>query len=93
MTFRIAYVIVYVIIYVTVYVIIYVIVYVKAYVIIYVNEDTMQLKTFIKNNRREIDEIVKIYYRVLPRNDKERYIWILDDEGLYRWAHREGVNI
>jgi hypothetical protein len=53
----------------------------------------MSIKQFIKNNRREIDEIVKLYYGVYIRNDEERYTWLLDDEGLYRWAHREGVNI
>lgn len=53
----------------------------------------MHISTFIKQNRREIDEIVKIYYKKDVRNDEERYEWILDDEGLYRWAHREGVNI
>lgn len=27
------------------------------------------------------------------RNDAERRQWILNDEGLYRWAQNEGVNI
>lgn len=53
----------------------------------------MTLKTFITTNRKEIDAIVKRYYRVSITNDKERYEWILNDEGLYRWAHQEGVNI
>jgi hypothetical protein len=53
----------------------------------------MSIKLFIKNNRKEIDGIVKNYYRVVLTNDKERYEWILNDEGLFRWAHREGVNI
>jgi hypothetical protein len=53
----------------------------------------MTISTFIQQNRREIDAIVKRYYKVEIANDKERYDWILDDEGLFRWAHREGVNI
>ena len=28
-----------------------------------------------------------------PRNDKERKAWVSSDEGLYRWAQREGVPI
>lgn len=28
-----------------------------------------------------------------PLNDKERREWILNDEGLYRWARSEGVRI
>jgi hypothetical protein len=26
-------------------------------------------------------------------NDRERRLWILNDEGLYRWARAEGVRI
>ena len=53
----------------------------------------MRIATFIQQNRRDIDAIVKRYYRITLVNDKERYEWILSDEGLYRWAHQEGVNI
>lgn len=53
----------------------------------------MKLQTFITHNREAIDSIVKQYYRSVPMNDKERYEWLLSDEGLYRWAHQEGVNI
>jgi hypothetical protein len=53
----------------------------------------MKVSTFIKNNRREIDAIVKRYYNTVVYNDKERHEWLLTDEGLYRWAHQEGVNI
>jgi len=53
----------------------------------------MRLQTFIHQHRKEIDRIVKQYYNVMPINDKERYEWLLSDEGLYRWAHQEGVNI
>ena len=55
--------------------------------------DIMRIQTFIQSNRKEIDTIIQQYYKSLPNNDKERYEWILSDEGLYRWAHQEGVNI
>lgn len=51
------------------------------------------LTTWIKENRKEIDEAIK---RVLPNaciNDAERRLWVLNDEGLYLWAKSEGVNI
>jgi hypothetical protein len=53
----------------------------------------MKIKQFIKDHRKEIDRIVKMYYGDMVRNDKERHEWILSDEGLYRWAQQEGVNI
>jgi hypothetical protein len=53
----------------------------------------MKLKDFINENKQEIDTIIYDYYRVVVKNNRERKLWILDDEGLYRWAHREGVNI
>ena len=28
-----------------------------------------------------------------PLNDRERRLWILNDEGLYNWARQEGVKI
>ena len=55
--------------------------------------DIMRIQTFIQSNRKEIDTIIQQYYKSLSNNDKERYEWILSDEGLYRWAHQEGVNI
>mgnify|MGYP003390152441 CR=1 FL=1 len=53
----------------------------------------MTVRQFIKTYRKEIDAIVKEYYGVIVTNDKDRHRWLLDDEGLYRMAHREGVNI
>ena len=54
----------------------------------------MTLKDFIKDNREDIDECIK---RVCPNNryfnDAERENWVLNDEGLYRWARSEGVRI
>lgn len=53
----------------------------------------MTIKDFIRKHRTEIDRIVYTYYQVTVRNDKTRLEWILSDEGLFRWAHQEGVNI
>lgn len=56
-------------------------------------ECEMTLRQFLKENRDEIDSAIK---RVVPNvrlNDSERRLWVLNDEGLYRWARREGVRI
>lgn len=53
----------------------------------------MTIKSFIQQHRQEIDQIVKQYYRVDITNDRARHEWLLNDEGLYVWAQREGVNI
>lgn len=51
------------------------------------------LTNWIRDNRATIDEAIK---RVCPNcrlNDSERRMWILNDEGLYRWARSEGVRV
>jgi hypothetical protein len=53
----------------------------------------MTIKQFIRRNKREIDAIILEYYGQKPENDESRYEWILNDRGLYEWAHQEGVNI
>lgn len=53
----------------------------------------MTIKQFIKDNRKKIDSIVQEFYGQTPSSDTDRHEWILNDEGLYRWAHQEGVNI
>lgn len=56
----------------------------------------MSLTQFIKENRAELDAAIA---RAIGResnpypNDAERRIWVLNDEGLYRWAKSEGVRI
>ena len=56
----------------------------------------MRLQTFIKDNRVELDAAIA---RAIGRdnnpsaNDEERRLWILNDEGLYRWARSEGVRL
>lgn len=53
----------------------------------------MTLKQFIKENRKELDECIQRVAPGSPRNDNERRLWILNDEGLYRWARSYGVKI
>jgi hypothetical protein len=55
----------------------------------------MSLNQFIRTYRAELDVAIR---RALNDpdfrlNDKERRLWILNDEGLYRWARSEGVPI
>lgn len=56
------------------------------------------LQQFIKENRQEIDECIIRALGGDPKsyrykNDEERRLWILNDEGLYLWARSEGVRI
>lgn len=67
----------------------------------------MDMRTFIRENRDEIDAAINgALYRhdgnggagTVPdppptRNDDERRDWIANDEGLYDWARSEGVNV
>ena len=53
----------------------------------------MTMKQFMKDHRPAIDSYI---LRMVPGarlNDKERRLWILNDEILYRWARKEGVRI
>jgi len=55
----------------------------------------MRMSEFIKQNRKELDRLIKkamhdMDYRL---NDGDRKDWILNDEGLYNWARREGVKV
>jgi len=58
----------------------------------------MTLRQFIRDNRSELDAAIARGMSVSVddlhrRNDDERRLWILNDEGLYRWARSEGVRI
>lgn len=61
----------------------------------------MTMREFLKENRELIDTCIR---GVLDRpnsrgergapttlNDRERRLWVLNDEGLYRWARKEEV--
>ncbi|MBI4330347.1 MAG: hypothetical protein HY673_03590 [Chloroflexi bacterium] len=54
---------------------------------------TMTMSQFIQQHREQLDR--EIHQRVpnLKLNDEERRLWVLNDEGLYRWARSEGVKI
>ena len=65
----------------------------------------MSLRDFIRANRVELDRIITLrrgpvgnqYYKCGCRDtgrldDEERRLWVLNDEGLYRWfASTSGV--
>ena len=54
----------------------------------------MTLRDFIKNNRNELDKLIAKALGMPEnplKNDNERRLWILNDEGLYGWARSEGV--
>jgi len=53
----------------------------------------MTLKEFIKRNKTDIDESIKQACPNARLNYSERRDWIMNDEGLYRWAQSEGVRI
>jgi hypothetical protein len=54
------------------------------------------LEQFIEEHRAEIDAAIagalKKDANPIP-TDRERRMWILNDEGLYWWARAEGVKI
>ena len=53
----------------------------------------MKMQEFIKANRQELDNAIQSVSPGAPKNDHERRLWILNDEGLYNWARSEGVKI
>lgn len=67
----------------------------------------MTIKEFIRQNQASIDNCINgVIYRyngnggrgTIPYppphySDRERRLWIFNDEGLYRWARSEGVRI
>jgi hypothetical protein len=55
----------------------------------------MSLRTFVKLNREELSALI---VRAVPNIKQplslaELEQWVLNDEGLYRWAQSEGVRI
>ena len=53
----------------------------------------MTLREFIKENREEIDIAIRNKLPGARIDDRERKLWVLNDEGLYHWAKESGVRI
>lgn len=53
----------------------------------------MILRDFIKENRKEIDRVIKRGVPGVRLSYEERCLWVLNDEDLYLWARRAGVKI
>ncbi|MFA5936514.1 MAG: hypothetical protein WC822_01405 [Candidatus Paceibacterota bacterium] len=54
----------------------------------------MSMREFIRQHRKELDEYIrKPGSNIGSLNDKEREMWVLNDEGLYNWARQEGVKV
>lgn len=53
----------------------------------------ISMKKFITENKEAIDAYIKVKAPKQPINDKERRLWILNDERLYNWAKFSGVNV
>lgn len=53
----------------------------------------MGMRAFIRKNRAELDAAIRAALRRSDYrlNDREREMWVLNDEGLYQWAKAEGV--
>jgi hypothetical protein len=53
----------------------------------------MRLRDFIKKHRQDIDLHIRAQCDNCRLNDREREMWIANDESLYLWARSEGVNV
>lgn len=53
----------------------------------------MTIIEFIRQYGAEIDSAIRSQCPDADINNGEREMWILNDEGLYRWAQAEGVEI
>lgn len=53
----------------------------------------MTMKVFLTKHRDELDFYIRGQCGDVRLNDHERRLWMLNDEGLYWWARREGVRV
>jgi hypothetical protein len=53
----------------------------------------MSLREFIRQHRAEIDQVIQRAAPGAPRNDRERELWVMNDEQLYRRARAAGARI
>ena len=56
-------------------------------------DQMISLSQFIRDNRDELDAAIQSVVPGAAKNDEERRMWVLNDEGLYNWARNEGVRI
>jgi hypothetical protein len=57
------------------------------------SRNSKSIHSFIQENKSEIDSYILKQIPNAKIDDEERRLWILNDEGLYLWAKREGVKI
>ena len=53
----------------------------------------MNIREFIRQNRKTLDAYIQETSPSSPKNDDERELWIRNDEYLYRWAKQSGVKL
>lgn len=53
----------------------------------------MSLTKWIREHRRELDQHIQWVAPGAPQNDRERELWVRNDETLYHWAKAEGVRV
>jgi len=57
------------------------------------NSKNLSLRDFIKLNKTEIDAAIHSVNPDYRINDEERRQWVMNSEGLYKWAKRSGVRL
>lgn len=53
----------------------------------------MKLSEFVKQNKEEIDAVIKQIVPNVKLTSAERQQWVMNHEGLYEWAKREKVRV
>lgn len=53
----------------------------------------MNKRNYLKENRQEIDTYINSKIATNNLNDRERELWLLNDETLYLQAKAKGLNI
>lgn len=52
------------------------------------------LSAFIREHRADLQAAIRrAVPNIGPISDREIRLWVLNDEGLYLWARREGVDV
>jgi hypothetical protein len=55
--------------------------------------NTISLGKFIKEHKEALDKAILKRVPSVQLTNTERRLWVLNDESLYNWARREGVQI